>query len=91
MIKYILTAVFTVSFAATAFADGAGIFADKCVDCHGEKGEGSGPKKKNPIAGAKADATLKAMKEGKGKMKPVKGVEGKDAEEVAKFVEALKK
>ncbi len=91
MIKYILTAVFTVSFAATAFADGAATFAEKCADCHGEKGEGAGAKHKNPIAATKADLTVKAVTAGKGKMKPVKGVDAKDAEEVAKFVEGLKK
>jgi mono/diheme cytochrome c family protein len=91
VIKYILTAVFAVSFAATAFADGAATYADKCADCHGDKGQGKGKKLKDPIAGVAADANLKAIKDGKGKMKPVKGLEGKDAEEVAKFVEGLKK
>ena len=91
MIKYILTAVLAVSFAATAFADAAATYADKCADCHGDKGQGKGKKLKDPIAGIKADANLKAIKEGKGKMKPVKDLAGKDAEEVAKFVESLPK
>ncbi len=91
MLKYILTAAFTVSLAATAFADAAAVYADKCADCHGDKGQGKGKKLKDPIAGAKADASLKAIKDGKGKMKPVKDLEAKDADEVAKFVEGLKK
>lgn len=91
MIKYILTAVFAVSLATTAFADAAAVYADKCADCHGDKGQGKGKKLKDPIAGVKADANLKAIKEGKGKMKPVKDIDPKDAEEVAKFVEGLKK
>lgn len=91
MIKYILTAVLTVSFAATALADAAAVYAEKCADCHGDKGQGKGKKLKDPIAGLKADVNLKAIKEGKGKMKPVKDIEAKDADEVAKFVEGLKK
>jgi mono/diheme cytochrome c family protein len=90
VIKYILTAVLTVSFAATAFADGGATYADKCADCHGDKGQGMGSKLKNPIAGSKADVTKKAVLEGKGKMKKI-ALSAGDADEVAKFVEGLKK
>jgi mono/diheme cytochrome c family protein len=78
VIKYILTAVLTISFATAAFADGAATYAEKCADCHGDKGQGGGKKLKDPIAGAKAADSLK-------------GLEGKDAEDVAAFVEGLKK
>jgi len=89
VIKYILTAVFTVSLAATALADGAATYADKCADCHGDKGQGMGAKKKNPVAGVKAEVNKKSIIEGKGKMKKV-AMDPKDVDEVAKFVEGLK-
>ncbi len=89
MIKYILTAVLAVSLATSALADGAAAYADKCADCHGDKGQGMGAKKKNPVAGLKADAVKKAIIDGKGKMKKV-AMDPKEADEVAKYVEDLK-
>ena len=89
VIKYILTAVLAVSLGATALADGAATYADKCADCHGDKGQGMGAKKKNPVAGVKADLSKKAIIDGKGKMKKI-AMDPKDVDEVAKFVEGLK-
>ena len=84
--KRILTALFAVSFATVAFADGAATFKAKCAACHGADGGGS---KMAPDAiKGKAEAdVLKAINEGKGKMKPVKI---DNAAEVAKFVAGLK-
>ena len=84
--KRILTALVAVAFATVALADGAATYKAKCAACHGAAGEGS-KVAPAPIKGkAEADA-LKAINEGKGKMKPVKI---DNAAEVAKFVAGLK-
>ena len=87
--KRIVIALFAVAFATTALAaDGAAVFAAKCKACHGAAGEGS---KMAPeaIKGKAADATKKAVTEGKGKMKAVK-LEAADVDAVAGFVAGLK-
>ena len=87
MMKYLATILLLVAaFAGTAYADGAATYAAKCKMCHGAAGEGT-KMAPAPIKGkAEADA-LKAINEGKGKMKAVKIG---DAAEVAKFVAGLK-
>jgi mono/diheme cytochrome c family protein len=87
--KRIVTALFAVVFATAAAADGAATFAAKCKACHGAAGEGT---KIAPTAikGKAAGEVKKAVAEGKGKMKPVKGVEGADLDAVADFVAGLK-
>ena len=85
--KRIVTALFAVAIATSAFADGAATFASKCAACHGKSGEGA-KMAPAPIAGMSADAVKKAITEGKGKMKPVK-IE--DADAVAAYVAGLKK
>ena len=84
--KRILAALFIVAFASTASADAAATYAAKCKMCHGAKGEG-GAMFKSAIAGMPAANVLKAINEGKGKMKPVKI---DDAGDVAKYVNGLK-
>ena len=86
--KKIVAALFAVAFATVALADGAATFKAKCAMCHGDDAKG-GEKKmaKAPIAGMPEAAVLKAINEGKGKMKPVKI---DDAADVAKFVAGLK-
>ena len=84
--KRILTALLAVSFATVAFADGAATFKAKCAACHGAGGEGS-KVAPNSIKGKAEADVLKAINEGKGKMKAVKI---DNAAEVAKYVAGLK-
>ena len=84
--KKILFALAVLLSASVAFADGAETYSKKCAGCHGKDG-GGGAMYKQPIKGHAEADTLKVIKEGKGKMKPV-AIE--DAAEVAKFVAGLK-
>jgi mono/diheme cytochrome c family protein len=84
--KHIATILLVVAFASAAYADGAATYAAKCKMCHGAAGEGS-KMAPDPIKGKAEADVLKAIKDGKGKMKPVKI---DDAAEVAKFVAGLK-
>ncbi len=87
--KRIVTALLAVSFATTALAaDAAATFTSKCKACHGANGEGT-KMAPNPIAGMPEAQVEKAITEGKGKMKPVKGVD--DPKAVAAYVAGLKK
>jgi len=84
--KRIVTILLVVAFASAAYADGAATYAAKCKVCHGAAGEGSKLAPEAIKGKAEADV-LKAINEGKGKMKPVKI---DDAAAVAKFVAGLK-
>jgi mono/diheme cytochrome c family protein len=84
--KRIVTALFLGAFATAAFADGAATYKAKCAACHGPGGEGA-KMAPTPIKGKAEADVLKAINEGKGKMKPVKI---DDAADVAKFVAGLK-
>ena len=85
--KYVITALFAVAIATSAFADGASTFASKCAMCHGKTGEGA-KMYPNPIAGLPAAQVKKVITEGKGKMRPIKI---QDADAVAAYVAGLKK
>ena len=76
--------------AAQAAEDGAALYKSKCAACHGPNGEG-GKMVPTPIAGMSADAVTKVVNEGKGKMKPVKGVTDEQGKAIAKHVAGLKK
>ena len=84
--KHIATILLVVAFASAAYADGAATYAAKCKICHGAAGEGS-KMFPEPIKGKAEADVLKAINDGKGKMKPVKI---DDAADVAKFVAGLK-
>jgi mono/diheme cytochrome c family protein len=84
--KRIATALFVLAFATSASADAAATYAAKCKMCHGAAGEGS-KMAADPIKGMAEAKVLKAINEGKGKMKAVKI---DDAAAVAKFVAAMK-
>ena len=84
--KYIATILLVAAFAGAAYADGAATYAAKCKMCHGAAGEGTKMAPDSIKGKAEAD-TLKAINEGKGKMKAVKI---DDAAAVAKFVAGLK-
>jgi cytochrome c6 len=85
--KRSLFAVAALLLASTALADGAETYAKKCAACHGKEGVGA-KMVPTPIAGTAAAQVLKAIKEGKGKMKPV-AID--DAAAVADYVAGLKK
>jgi mono/diheme cytochrome c family protein len=84
--KRLLVAAVLASLAGSASADAAATFKAKCAMCHGQDGAG-GAMHKASIKGAKEADVLKAINDGKGKMKPVKI---DDAAAVAKFVSGLK-
>ncbi|HVO22370.1 MAG TPA: c-type cytochrome [Candidatus Margulisiibacteriota bacterium] len=84
--KHIATILLVVSFAGAAYADGAATYAAKCKMCHGAAGEGT-KMAPDPIKGKSEADVLKAINDGKGKMKAVKI---DDAADVAKFVAGLK-
>ncbi len=85
----IIAAAFLLSLAGAAHADGAAIYKAKCAMCHGADGKG-GKMAPEVIAGMSADDNLKAIHEGKGKMKPVK-LSDDDAKAVAEFVASMGK
>src|SRR5262252_4818341 len=91
----------TPSFAADVAA-GKELYAKKCASCHGAAGEGKESIAKamkvelKPLSSkevqAKSDADLrKVVLEGTGKMKGVKDIDAKGAEDVVAFVRTLKK
>ena len=84
--KHIATILLVVSFAGAAYADGPATYAAKCKMCHGAAGEGT-KMAPDPIKGKSEADVLKAINDGKGKMKAVKI---DDAADVAKFVAGLK-
>jgi len=84
--KHIATILVVLAIASAAYADGAATYAAKCKMCHGAAGEGT-KMAPEPIKGKAEADVLKAINDGKGKMKPVKI---DDAADVAKFVSGLK-
>lgn len=84
--KRVMTAFFAVALATSAFADGAATYKQKCAACHGADGKGA-KMAPEPITGKSKDEVAKAIKEGKGKMKPV-SID--NADEVAAYVAGLK-
>jgi mono/diheme cytochrome c family protein len=90
-----------VGAALAGVPEGKVLYAAKCQGCHGEKGEGKPAIAKMfnvtlPALGSKevqdkSDAELKkVIADGKGKMKPVAGVDAKQADDVVAFVRSLK-
>jgi cytochrome c len=87
---------------AADVAAGKDLYAKKCASCHGAAGEGKEAIAKmfqvemKPLSGkdvqAKSDADLKkTMLEGTGKMKPVKDVEAKTADDIVAYLRTLAK
>ncbi len=84
--RYLATILVLATFTGVAYADGAATYAAKCKVCHGAAGEGTKMAPESIKGKAEADV-LKAIKDGKGKMKAVKV---DDAADVAKYVAGLK-
>jgi len=90
------------AFAQGDAAAGKEIFSKKCASCHGAAGEGKESVAKmmkvelRPLGSkevqARSDADLKKdILQGKGKMKPVAGVDAKAADDVVAYMRTLKK
>ena len=92
MKRMIVAFALVVGFAGVARAaeDGAALYKSKCAACHGPNGEGA-KMAPTPIAGMSDAAVTTVVTEGKGKMKPVKGVTDEQGKEIAKYVAGLKK
>ncbi len=82
--------------------EGKEVFEAKCQACHGPNGEGKAaiakmfnvamPPLGSKEVQSKSDAELtQIITKGKGKMKPVGGLAGKQVEDVIAFVRSLKK
>src|SRR5262245_19991182 len=89
-------------FAAGDAAAGKDLYMKKCASCHGQAGEGKDAIAKtlkvefrhlgSKEVQASSDADLKKyITEGSGKMKPVKDVDAKQADDIVAFVRTLKK
>ncbi len=89
------------SLVAADVEAGKAMFTKKCKTCHGAEGQGNAGMAKVLKVTIKhlGDATVqdnsdeeikKAILEGFGKMKPVKGVEGADVDNVIAFVRTIK-
>ena len=104
VISIVLMAVllFVNPLIAADTAAGKDLYAKKCASCHGAAGEGKEAIAKmfqvemKPLSGkdvqAKSDADLKKiMLEGTGKMKPVKDLDAKSADDVVAYLRTLAK
>jgi len=104
MVSIVLMAVLLYVNPLLAADAGAGkdVFAKKCASCHGAAGEGKETIAKmfqvemKPLSGkeiqAKSDADLKkTILEGTGKMKPVKDVDAKSADDIVSYLRTLAK
>src|SRR6185295_14638827 len=87
---------------AADVAAGKDLYGKKCASCHGVSGEGKDTIAKtfkvelhhlgSKEVQAKSDADLKkVMLEGAGKMKAVKDIDAKGAEDIVAFMRTLKK
>jgi len=87
---------------AADVAAGKDLYGKKCASCHGAGGEGKDAIAKmfnvqmKPLTSkdvlSKSDADLKkAMLEGSGKMKPVKDLDAKGADDIVAYVRSLAK
>jgi mono/diheme cytochrome c family protein len=104
--RVILTTIALAGLSATAvFADakaGQAVFEKSCKSCHGADGTPNAAVAKmmkvemkdlkSPEVQAESPAAIKKIvSEGKGKMKPIKAVEGPALDDVVSYVKSLKK
>jgi mono/diheme cytochrome c family protein len=94
--------LFTMPLFAADTAAGKDLYGKKCATCHGAAGEGKDSIAKmfqvemKPLNSkevqAKSDSDLKkVILEGTGKMKPVKDVQAKDADDILAYLRTLAK
>ena len=102
MMTFLLTVSAGMAVAAGDAAAGKAVFEKSCKTCHGATGVANPNIAKmmkvdikdlgSPEIQKMSDADFKTtITEGKGKMKPVKGVAGKDIDNVVAYVRSLKK
>jgi len=105
LIALVLTAVVLVSVAPLKAADtaaGKDLYGKKCASCHGTNGEGKEAIAKmfnvemKPLTSkevqAKSDADLKkVILEGGGKMKAVKDIDAKGADDIVAYLRSMAK
>ena len=96
---FALAAVVTVAGAMSFAQDGAALYKSKCQACHGAAGTpapamakmmGIKPVSDPAMAGLTADQVAAAVKNGKGKMKPISGLSDDEVKAVAAFFKTLK-
>jgi cytochrome c6 len=84
---------------AMAFADGGATYKAKCASCHGAAGTpnpgiaklmGVKPVSDPAMKGLSEAQVIAAIKNGKGKMKPIAGISDPDAKAVAAYFKSLK-
>ena len=96
-----LSLIALVGLAYAGAAEGKEVYTAKCQTCHGANGEGKAaigkmlnvtmPNLASKEVQAKSDADLKkAVLSGAGKMKPVSGVNDKQATDVVAYIRTLK-
>ena len=97
----ILVSISSSAIWAADVAAGKDVFGKKCASCHGASGEGKDTIAKmmkvefrhlgSKEVQAKSDAELmKIILEGGGKMKPVKDVDSKAAEDIVSYLRTLR-
>ena len=96
-IMYLIFGAMLAPAVAASAADGAGVYAAKCKNCHGADGSGNPAIAKmmnvtmKPLGDATDDAVKAAVTAGTGKMKPIAGVAAGDLDGVIAYVHTLKK
>jgi mono/diheme cytochrome c family protein len=96
-IMYLVFGVILAPAVAASAADGAGVYAAKCKNCHGVDGSGNPAIAKmmnvtmKPLGDATDDAVKAAVTAGTGKMKPIAGVAAGDLDSIVAYVHTLKK
>ncbi len=91
-ILVVLLSVSAMSFAGAA--EGKAVYTSKCQMCHGPDGVPKESMAKSmglkPLAQSSADVK-EVVTKGKGKMKPIAGLSEKQVDDVAAYVESLRK
>ncbi|HEY1255442.1 MAG TPA: cytochrome c [Terracidiphilus sp.] len=97
--QFVLAAVLTVASSVCFAQDGGALYKSKCQMCHGAAGTpspamakmmGIKPVSDPAMAGLSADQVAAAVKNGKGKMKPIAGLSDAEVKAVSSFFKTLK-
>ena len=102
LIALLAVLLYTVPMTAADAGAGKDLYAKKCATCHADNGDGKEAIAKmfqvtmKPLSSkeiqSKSDADLKkVILEGTGKMKPVKDVDAKAADDIVAYVRSLAK
>jgi cytochrome c6 len=96
---FVLAAVVAVASAMSFAQDGGALYKSKCQMCHGAAGTpspamakmmGIKPVSDPAMQGLSADQVAAAVKNGKGKMKPISGLSDAEVKAVSAFFKTLK-